>query len=125
MLRILTLLAVLLLSACTIVDNTPRPAQPPGVLLIERIEVEVRESDPVQVVAVVQGWLGDGCTTIGPITQERDGAVIQVTLGAVHSGAEVCTAIAPAVNEQIVLEGDFPPGEYLLEIQGEQISFSV
>jgi hypothetical protein len=62
---------------------------------------------------------------IGPITQERDGAVIQMTLGAVHSGAEACTAIAPAVNEPIVLEGDSPPGEYLLETQGEQIRWSV
>jgi hypothetical protein len=48
-----------------------------------------------------------------------------MTLGAVHSGAEACTAIAPPVNEPIVLEGDSPPGEYLLETQGEQIRWSV
>jgi hypothetical protein len=51
--------------------------------------------------------------------------VIQVTLNAVHSGAEVCTAIAPVVDERIMLEGLFPPGEYTLEILGDRISFTV
>ncbi len=125
MLRVLTFIAVLLLGACTIADNPPRPAPPPGVLSVERIDVQVLESDPVQVVAHVQGWLGDGCTTLGPISQTRSGAVIQVTLDAVHSGADLCTAIAPVVDERITLEGDFPPGEYILEILGDQISFTV
>jgi hypothetical protein len=125
MIRILMLFVVLTLSACTLVETGPRPVPPPGVLSIERIEVLVQESDPVQVVAHVQGWLGDGCTTLGPITQTRSGSVIQVTMGAVHSGAQACAAIAPVVDERIVLEGLFPPGEYILEIQGQRISFTV
>lgn len=125
MIRIVSLIFLLALSACTLVNTNPRPAPPPAELSIESIEVLVLESDPVQVVAHVQGWLGDGCTTLAPITQTRSGSVIEVTLNAVHSGAEVCTAIAPVVDERIMLEGLFPPGEYTLEILGDRISFTV
>lgn len=125
MFRIVIICAVLLLGACTIVDNTPRPAPPPAELSIESVEVLVLESNPVQVVAHVKGWLGDGCTSLAPITQSRSGTVISVNVTAVRADAEVCTAVAPIVDERIELEGPFPPGEYTLEILGDRIPFTV
>jgi hypothetical protein len=125
MVRIVILFAVVLLAACTVVNDAPRPAPRPAEMSIEQIEVVVQESHPVRVVAHVKGWLGDGCTTLAPITQSRSENVIRVQIEAVRANAEICSTIAPVVDAQIELEGAFPPGEYTLEILGDRITFTV
>jgi len=84
----------------------------PGVVTIDRVDLVVMESNPPRVQAHIVGYLGDGCTTLAGITQQRDGNTITITVKAVHSGAEVCTAIAPVIDQRVMLEGTFTPGEY-------------
>ncbi|GAB4435884.1 MAG: hypothetical protein OHK0015_27150 [Chloroflexi bacterium OHK40] len=122
MLRLIILLGMLLaLAACGTPTPTPRtmPAEITGV------EVEVLESQPVQVVAFVSGGLGDGCTSLGPISQARSGSTIELTVNATHSGAEACTMIYQTFEERIPLEGEFAPGQYTLIVNGSAHSFTV
>jgi hypothetical protein len=90
----------------------------PGVVTIDRVDLVVMESNPPRVQAHIVGYLGDGCTTLAGITQQRDGNTITITVKAVHSGAEVCTAIAPVIDQRVMLEGTFTPGEYTVIVNG-------
>lgn len=117
------LLLVPLLMACSSSGGTGN--QPRGQLNIDSIEIRIAESSPVQVFANVKGSLGDGCTSLGAITQKRSGNTIDVTVGVNHSGAQVCTAIAQLVDQNIQLEGEFPPGNYTVRVNGMERTFTV
>lgn len=126
MLRLLSLLLALgLLAACG-AQPTPQggparsePAQ------IDTVTVHTRESNPVQVVAQIQGQLGNGCMSLGQITQRREGNLVEVTVLANHSGAEVCTMQLQLIDQELELEGPFAPGDYLLRVNGVEQPFSV
>lgn len=122
MLRLLTmLLAAAILAACG-----AQPAQQRvEAAEIETVTVDVLESDPVQVVANIQGYLGNGCMSLGAITQSRSGDTVEVTVPAIHSGAEVCTMQLQLIDERVPLEGPFAPGDYTLIVNGVETSFSV
>ncbi len=59
-------------------DDPPPPDAPqatsPHPVAVERVEVQVLESFPVQVQAVVHGSLRDACTEIGAVRQVRSPA---------------------------------------------------
>ncbi len=112
---------VLLLSAC---GATAGGAQD-SLLQVDNVEVQVAESSPPQVSARVQGTLGNGCFSLGEIRQQRNGNTIEVTITTKHSGSEVCTMIAQMVDEKISLEGDFPPGEYIVRVNGIERTFRI
>jgi uncharacterized protein YgiM (DUF1202 family) len=59
------------------------PDQPGGhaqAAIIESVSVQVRESYPLQIVAVVRGYLPDGCTYIDRFRQLREGRSIRIEL---------------------------------------------
>ncbi len=139
---------VLLFTSCTMATSTPtprsdvvtierqpslfdpeseRPTPTPrsGVVTIERVEFVVLESDPLQVQARITGYLSDGCTTFAGISQQREGHVITITVKAVHSGAEICTAIAPMLDQSVMLEGSFTPGQYTVIVNGTAYQLTV
>lgn len=127
MFRLIPILLLALLAAC----GVSQPAQPAPAAghsfpaQIESVSVEVAESFPVQVFVRMQGTLGDGCTSLGEITQRREGNTIEVSVPAIHSGAEVCTMQLQLINERLPLEGPFEPGDYTLIVNGVETSFSV
>jgi hypothetical protein len=124
MLRLLTILiAAAALAACG--AQPTAPAQQVSPAPISSVEVELRESSPVQVVANIKGELGDGCMSLGEITQRREGNLIEISVPAVHSGAEVCTMQLQLIDESIQLEGPFAPGDYTLSVNGVETQFSV
>ena len=114
---------VFLLTSCTMTTSTPTPRS--GVVTIERVEFVVLESYPLQVQAHITGYLGDGCTTFAGISQQREGHVITITVKAVHSGAEICTAIAPMLDQSVMLEGSFTPGQYTVIVNGTAYQLTV
>lgn|SRR5690606_1130300 len=127
MFRLIPILLLALLAAC----GVSQPAQPAPAAghsfpaQIESVSVEVAESFPVQVFVRMQGTLGDGCTSLGEITQRREGNTIEVSVIANHSGAEVCTMIAQLIDERVQLEGEFPAGEYIVRVNGVEERFTV
>ena len=101
------------------------PAGGNGTMQVDRVEVRVTLSAPRQVAVRVQGVLGDGCTSLGDIRQGREGSTITVTISTKHTGASICTQLAQLVDETIPLDGDFPPGAYVVRVNGVESRFRI
>lgn len=124
MLRLLIIvLAIMALAACGGQPAAPAPRTEPA--QIDSVEVVVRESFPVQVAAHITGSLGNGCLSLGEITQRRDGNMIEVSVPANHSGAEACTMQLQLIDEMVELQGRFEPGDYTVSVNGVNATFSV
>ncbi|WP_298821573.1 hypothetical protein [Chloroflexus sp.] len=114
---------MLWLTACA--AAAPTPTSRPGVVTVERVDLLVMESNPPRVQAHIVGYLGDGCTTFAGINQQRSGNTITITVSAIHSGAEVCTAIAPLLDQRVMLDGTFAPGQYTVIINGTEYQLTI
>lgn len=108
-------------------DGTPVARTPASetLLPISAVDVRVLDSNPAQVEAVVQGDLADSCTEVGLITQERQGATITVTILVTRPADAVCAAVITSVEQTIPLDGEFPPGEYTLQVNDQTVTFTV
>jgi hypothetical protein len=94
-------------------------------LQVDRIDVQVLRSAPAQVQVRVQGMLLDGCTSLGPVSQRRQGSAVTVTIATVNTGASVCTQVAQLVDTLVRLEGSFPSGAYRVRVNGVEKTFRV
>ncbi len=133
---LLASVAVLLTTGCSPDDFLPidrdRPTAPEGepiaspeLLMVERVDVQVLESFPVQVQAVVHGSLSDSCTEIGEISQTREGNTVTVTIGANRPADAICAQVLEPFEQVIPLDGLFPPGTYVVRVNGVETSFTV
>jgi hypothetical protein len=121
-------LIALFLTALALAACGAQPAQPGTTTSpanVTGVEVSVRESLPVQVEAHITGQLGDGCMSLGPITQTRSGNLIEVSVPAIRTQAEICTMVMQLIDERVTLEGEFAPGEYTVRVNGVETSFTV
>jgi hypothetical protein len=100
-------------------DVTIEPIQ------IEQVEVRIAESFPVQVFAHVRGIVGDGCSSVLPAEQKREGNTITLTINRQRPTDAICTQIAKLYDENIRLEGDLPAGEYTLKVNSVTQTFTV
>jgi hypothetical protein len=99
-------------------DLVVRPIQ------VETVDVLVLESSPPQATAHVRGWIGDGCSSLHSVAQERSGATVVLTILGQRPADAVCTQMAKLYDETIRLEGSFPPGRYVLRVNGLETSFT-
>jgi len=101
------------------------PEKPPAVTIrpIHVDSVEVLLQGPPA--AHVQGVIGDGCTRISGVVQERGGRTIDITILAERPTDAVCIQIARLYDETLPLPGDFPPGAYVLRVNGVERAFTV
>lgn len=118
---IAAILFAVALTACA--ASAPQPRTVP--VQIDTVTATVLESNPVQIQVRFQGYLGDGCTSLGEITQQRDGNTISITVSGTHSGAEVCTAIAQILDETRTFEGPFAPGEVVVRVNGVETRVTI
>ena len=146
MYKLCVIVFVLLLAACgaetepaastDVPNQQPATSEPApasgdqGELLIEPAEVEtmtvqVLESFPVQVQVQVQGYLGDGCTELGEIAQQRSGNTIEVTILTQRPVDAMCTMELKGFDEVITLEGPFDAGSYMVIVNGVEGTFQV
>ncbi len=95
-----------------------------GLLPVEEVVVHIAESHPVQVRAQVVGYLPDGCTSLGDITQDRAGHTFSIMITTRRSSG-YCVQVIEAVEKWIPLVGSFPPGDYLLQVNGRLRRFHV
>lgn len=101
------------------------PSTPEGTLQIDRVEVGVTGARRSRAAVRVRGFLLDGCTSLGSISQRREGNTVIVTIATAHTGARNCAAVAQLVDETIPLEGDFQPGEYVVHVNGVERRFQI
>jgi hypothetical protein len=111
-------------------DQQPQPAPPARqghefLIQVDSVDVQIRESFPVQVAALVEGVLGNGCTRFERVEQTRTENTIFVRIVGYHSGAERCTMIAHLYRDTIRIEGPLPPGSYTLDVNGVIREFRV
>ena len=135
--RLLLVILSIPLVACapaTSVSPQPAPAlpvQPPArdmivdPIQIDQVEVRIAESFPVQVFVHVTGVIGDGCSSVLPTEQKREGNTVTVTINRQRPAEAMCTMIAKIYDENIRLDGDFPPGEYTLKVNTVTQTFTV
>ena len=98
----------------------------PNLLTVEKVDVIIMESFPPQITVKVDGWLPDGCSEVGDITQQRDGFTIDVTITIRRLSTGACIAIAPQVSRSIRLNGSFAEsGAYTVRVNGVAKSFTL
>lgn len=93
-------------------------------LPVDSVEVNVLESAPVQVVAVVHGTL-DPCTQLRAVEQSREGNAITVHITAKRPIGVFCIQLAVPFEERVTLQGEFPTGNYTVIVNGVKQAFSV
>jgi hypothetical protein len=103
---------------------TPTAAVETRLLQVERVEVRIAESSPPQVTAEFRGILPDGCSSVGAISQERQGNTIVVTVTTLRTG-EICTQAIQVVDQQVRLQGDFPAGTYVVRVNSMEARFTL
>jgi inhibitor of cysteine peptidase len=98
----------------------------PSLLTVDKVDVLIMESFPPQITAKVEGWLPDGCSEVGDITQQRSGFTIDVTITIRRLSTGACIAIAPQVSRSIRLNGSFAEsGAYTVRVNGVEKSFTL
>jgi len=84
-----------------------------GEALVERIDILIMESFPVQVAAVLQGNLPDGCTLIDQVAVEREDVVFVITISVYRPADQICTEALVPFEEQVALDVyGLPAGVY-------------
>ena len=91
---------------------------------IDSVDVRILESSPPQAVAHVQGFLGDGCSEFHSLSQSRSGSTITLTILRQRPRDAICTQIAKLYDADIPLEGQYPPGRYVLRVNGVEKAFT-
>jgi hypothetical protein len=92
---------------------------------VSSVDVQVRGSAPAQVGVAIEGTIGDGCTRLERIEQERAGNAVSVRIVGQHSGEPICTMIAQLYRDNVGLDGTFEPGSYTLDVNGVVREFVV
>lgn len=107
------------------------PMEPPGRELIvepiqiDQVEVQIAGSWPVQVSARVTGVIGDGCSSVRPVIQQREGNTITLTINRQRPANAICTQIAKLYEEIIRLDGNFPADAYVLKVNDVTRTFTI
>lgn len=93
---------------------------------IENIEIRILESFPVQVHAVVSGYLPDGCTTIASAEAVNEGSTFQIHVTTQRPADAICTMAIVEFEEVIPLNTtDLPAGTYDVVADGVSVSFDL
>jgi inhibitor of cysteine peptidase len=94
--------------------------------IVDKVEIALLESFPVQVMVTVRGSVPDGCTTIGRHEQTVEGNTIKVHLYTVRPADAMCTQALVDYEERIPLDAvGLPAGEYTVDVNGATGSFNL
>ena len=127
-------LALMLLGGCPPPDKPANAATDPAnstkpilrLAGVERIEIVVLESDPVQVRVVVYGWMSDSCTTIRNFEQVREGSLIRLKIITTRPAGVMCAQMIKRFRETYPIETrNLPAGTYTLDVSGKQEQFTL
>jgi hypothetical protein len=86
---------------------------------VTRVRVFMREGRPQ---AYVEGEIGDGCSRLDSITQERTANVVTITATLRRQGQQ-CTMVMQYLNRWVPLDGSFAPGEYVVRANSAALAF--
>jgi len=93
---------------------------------VERIEIVVLESHPVQVRVAVYGWLSDACTSLRNFEQSREGNVIHLKIITTRPADLMCAQVIKRFRDTYPVEtAGLPAGTYTLDVNGKQKQFTL
>ena len=120
----LMLVSIFLLVSCvtgTTEESSAKRSANPG--MVDGVVVETINEHQY---AVVNGTYPDPCTRISEIKQEVDGNRFVISLSTDKPDDMVCTMMLASYEVTLLLEtGGFAPGEYRVEVNGVEASFSI
>ena len=123
-----TILAVLV-AACGLVTTPPTPVpimteETPGpvagMAVVQSVDIQILESQPIQVNALIRGQMPDaGCTTIADVTQTRDGNTFNIMLTTTTDPLALCAQALTPFEQVIQLDtSDLSPAPYEMNANG-------
>jgi uncharacterized protein YgiM (DUF1202 family) len=127
-------LLFLLLASCAPLVATPSPVvtEEPGipvtgVALVESVEIQVLQLQPLQLNAIVRGQLPNAsCTTISSVNQVRNGNIITVTLTTTTDPVALCAQALTPFEQVVALNvSNLTPGPYEVNVNGVEQSFDL
>jgi len=97
-----------------------------GLAGIDRVTLRVEPGKAQQVMAKVNGYLGDACTSLGAVTQAREGEVIRVSVGTLRPRDRMCAQVVKDFEIDVAVDvTGFAVGAYTVDVNGVQAKFEV
>jgi inhibitor of cysteine peptidase len=94
--------------------------------LIEKVEIAILESFPVQVHVKIQGILDSGCTTLHHITQQQKGNIFFIKVTTQRPADILCADVIFLFEENVALDVyGLPAGTYIVDVNGVRDSFTL
>jgi inhibitor of cysteine peptidase len=91
---------------------------------IEKIEIAILESFPVQVQVRIYGILADSCTEQGDITQQREGNDFLIQVLTRRPAQLDCATVISLFEEVVALDVyGLPAGSYTVDVNGVRGTF--
>ena len=87
---------------------------------VESVEVQVLETDPVQVEAIVRGQLADACTTMADATVAQQGSTFVITFQTSRPTDQMCAQVLTPF-EQVVTLGTPDPATGTYTVQAGDV----
>ncbi|PIQ77333.1 hypothetical protein COV82_05105 [Candidatus Peregrinibacteria bacterium CG11_big_fil_rev_8_21_14_0_20_46_8] len=124
----LFILSLFILSACT--NTEPGPSKDPefdgDLAHVEKVEILVMESFPVQITAVAHGTLPDSCTTLHEPIWHYEEHRFSITLTTSRPPDAICAQVITPFTERIPLEViGLRKGEYEVIVNGVKAEFEL
>ena len=99
---------------------------PGGNVMIDSVEVLIRESYPVQVSVSVKGNLSDACTSIDKIDTTRDGNTFNIGITTARPADAVCAQVLTPFEQNIDLDvRGLKKGTYTVNVNGTTQTFEL
>ena len=130
--RLLFLGLALVAAACA-----SSPASPPAApsdsnlrtddslpLHVEDAVLQIATSYPAQVTVQVKGSLPDPCSSVGTVTQRREGNKVIVNIP-VRRGNGICAQMIQPTAVTVRLDGGFESGNYVVIVNGVERPFKI
>ncbi|MGB0388596.1 MAG: DUF4377 domain-containing protein [Ardenticatenaceae bacterium] len=106
--------------------EVPEVPQTGSSYYVEELMINVMESFPVQVSAMVRGNLADGCTELENITPIRDGNTFELEVQTSHSGADGCIQVVQPFEQNVPLDVEgLPAGTYTVNLGDKSATFTL
>jgi hypothetical protein len=120
----LVLVLIFLLVSCA--NGSPVESSAKGSANLAKVDGVVVETINEHQYAVVNGTYPDPCTRISEINQDVDGNRFVISLSTDKPDDLVCAMMLASYEVTLLLEtGGLTPGEYRVEINGVEASFSI
>ena len=97
-----------------------------GAAVVENVDVRILESFPVQVQAVVTGYLPDGCTTITSVEAVRESTTFRIRMTTERPAEAMCTMAIVSFEQVVPLDiADLPAGDYQVRVNDLSVDFAL